>query len=237
MRTVAFESVFPPVAPIEECMVVRVCKEMDEYYHYGGPRGSAGYWASFHDELVFPDLSRSKKPDEQTIGVLNHEAFHQYVYYALLKHNPPVWFNEGYAEYFFCVNSTRKTLKFEKRHQMRYSVIKSALGMGKLIPTKEFIKLSHGQYMQRASLCYAQGWAFATWLKNVTKNKRYKQIPDIFFLELQKGYEEMGAQGRMFPGAGRERGPAVEKAMEKAFEGIDLEQLHKDFEKDLKRRM
>ena len=46
MREYAFETVFPPVAPIEECMIIRVCKEMDEYYHYGAPRGSAGYWSS-----------------------------------------------------------------------------------------------------------------------------------------------------------------------------------------------
>ena len=51
-------------------MVVRVCKEMDEYYHYGAPRGSAGYWFSADDELVFPDLSQSTRPDQSTIGVL-----------------------------------------------------------------------------------------------------------------------------------------------------------------------
>ncbi len=243
MRKYAFETVFPPVAPIEECMIVRVCKEMDEYYHYGAPRGSAGYWSSGHDELVFPDLSRSKKPDEKTIGVMHHEAFHQYIHYALLKNNLPIWFNEGYAEYFFCVESTKAKLKFMKRHPMRYGTVKSALGSGDLIPLKDFIKMNQPQYYARSSLCYAQGWAFSTWMKNITKNERYREIPKIMFQEMQRGYLEL-QQGRT-EGLGMGRGmnmygeynPVVQAAMKKAFEGIDLEKLDEDFKKDLKRKM
>jgi hypothetical protein len=236
------------VAPIEEAMVVRVCKEMDEYYHYGAPRGSAGYWASMDDELVFPDLAQSKKPDVDTVGVMAHEGFHQYIYYALLKHNPPVWFNEGYAEYFFCVDFKsfdKKKLHFEARHPMRYGTVKSALGTGGLVPIKEFIRMSQAQYYSRAQLCYSQGWAFATWLKNLTRNERYQEIPKIFFQEMQKGYLEeaqaaAGPDG--FPAGippeflGREN-KVTEAALEKAFEGIDLDLLHEDFLKGIKRDM
>ncbi len=247
MREFAYERVFPPVEPIKEAMVVRVCKEMDEYYHYGAPRGSAGYWYSVDDELVFPDLAQSKKPDVKTVGVMAHEGFHQYIHYALLKHDPPVWFNEGYAEYFFCVNFKywgEKRLKFDPRHPMRHSTVKTALGTGKLIPIKDFIKLTHRQYMANAQLCYSEGWAFATWLKNITKNKRYQEIPKIFFQEMQKGYlEELNAAGDLdgipgLPPAFRGRGSKVaEDALNKAFEGIDLEQLNKDFLKGIKRSM
>ena len=240
MRKHAFEKVFPPVAPIEECMIIRVCKEMPEYYHYGAPRGSAGYWSSGHDELVFPDLSRSKKPDEKTIGVMHHEAFHQYIHYALLKNNLPIWFNEGFAEYFYCVEGwSEKKLKFAKRHGMRYGTVKSALGAGKLVPLKDFIKMDQPHYYARASLCYAQGWAFATWMKNVTKDERYKRIPEVMFQEMQKGYlqRQQGASG---PFGGRvfgEYNEVVKAAMEKAFEGIDIEEMEKAFHKDLKRKM
>lgn len=243
MREFAFETVFPPVAPIEEAMVVRVCKEMDEYYHYGAPRGSAGYWSPGHDELVFPDLSRSKKPDKATIGVLNHEAFHQYIHYALLKNSLPIWFNEGFAEYFFCVESTGKKLKFMKRHPMRYSVVKSALGSKQLIPIPEFIKYTQPRYYARPSLCYSQGWAFCTWMKNITKDERYKRIPEVMFQEMQKGYLERlnGLSAGGGGGGGRgmwgEYNDVVQAAMAKAFEGIDLEQMDKDFKHDLKRKM
>lgn len=246
MREFAFEKVFPPVAPIEDAMVVRVCKEMDEYYHYGAPGGSAGYWASMDDELVFPDLAQSSKPDEKTVGVMAHEGFHQYIYYALLKHNPPVWFNEGYAEYFFCVNFkwwSEKRLDFDDKHPMRYGTVKNALATGKLIPIKDFIKMTQREYYANAQLCYSQGWAFATWLKNVTRNKRYQEIPKIFFQEMQRGYlEQAGADGDagipgLPPGFGGRQNQVTEQALEKAFEGIDLDELNEDFLKGVKRHM
>ncbi len=242
MRTNAFEKVFPPVEPINECMVVRVCKEMDEYHHYGGPGGSAGYWSSGSDELVFPDLSQSKKPDIETVGVMHHEGFHQYIHYALLKHHPPIWFNEGFAEYFFCVDfkSWSEKLVFEKRHPMRYGTVKSSANDGSMVPLKDFIQMSQPQYYSRAQLCYSQGWAFATWLKNVTKNERYQQVPVILFQEMQKAYAAQAAGGPGFPGGGWDpsgRDAATKAAMEKAFEGIDLDVMHEEFLNDVKRKM
>ncbi len=238
MREYAYQKVFPPVEPLKECMVVRVCREMDEYHHYGGPMGSAGYWSNGTDEFVLPDLSRSKKPDKQTLGVLHHEGFHQFIYYSLLKHNPPVWFNEGFAEYFFCVQPAGKRMKFLKRHPMRYSVVKTAAATGKLIPIKEFIHLSHAQYMARANLCYAEGWAFATWLKNITRNERYRQVPEIFFREMQKGWlEQKRNGGGGFPGMGMGPSPVVKRALEKAFEGIDLDKMNEEFVEAVKKKM
>jgi hypothetical protein len=243
MRTNAYEKVFPPVAPIMSCMVVRVCKEMDEYYHYGAPRGSAGYWSSGTDELVFPDLSQSKKPDITTIGVMHHEAFHQYIHYALLENHPPIWFNEGFAEYFFCVEfkSWGERLSFEKRHPMRYATVKSEAGSGGLVPLKDLIKMSQGQYYSRAQLCYSEGWAFATWLMNVTKNERYRQIPRIMFEEMQKRFaaaSQPGPDGQRDPTAFFGGGEKIlEDATEKAFEGIDLDKLHEEFVEDIKRKM
>jgi len=243
MRVNAFEKVFPPPYPIKECGVIRVCKEMDEYHHYGGPGGSAGYWSSGTDELVFPDLSRSKKEDPMTIGVLHHEGFHQYIHYALGGNAPPIWFNEGFAEYFFCVSmkSRGERLVFEDRHPMRYSVVKSALGSGGLTPIKRFIELSQMEHYSQSSLHYAEGWAFCTWMMRVTRNERYREIPKILFQEMQKGFLELkdDPMGRMrgaMSGKPMDN-PVIRKATEKAFEGIDLEELEKDFLNDLKRRM
>ena len=65
---------------------------------------------------------------DDTIGVLQHEGFHQYIYYCLLKHNPPVWFNEGFAEYFYTAKPAGRRVVFEDSHPKRYGTIKSALG-------------------------------------------------------------------------------------------------------------
>jgi len=252
MRVNAFEKVFPPPYPIKECGVIRVCKEMKEYMAYGAPGGSAGYWSSGDDELVFPDLSPSKRADPLTIGVMQHEGFHQYIHYALAGNAPPIWFNEGFAEYFFCVSmkSVGKRVIYDKRHSMRYGFIKTAMsakpdsGRG-ITPIKEFIWLSQMQHYRNSSLHYSQGWAFCTWLMR-TKNERYNQIPVILFQEMQKAFveqkekREKGEAGGFpgFGGGGFGRGPKgnpiLKAATEKAFEGIDLDELEKDFRKGFK---
>jgi hypothetical protein len=239
----AFTKVFPLVKPLEDCMVVRICKEGDEFRHYSGMGGGVlGYWAAMKDELVVPDLSPSKQADPMTVGVMNHEAFHQYIFYCLHGNNPPVWFNEGFAEFFYCVKPAGKTkMGFLKNHPMRFGTVKSALGSDNLIPVKDFIRLTHRQYMQQASLCYAQGWAFSWFLKRLTRNERYQQIPEIYFRELQNGFGEAKADvpeglppGMGIPG----RGQGVrQKALEAAFEGIDLDKLDADFKRDLKRKL
>lgn len=239
MRKFAYEEVFPPAAPIEEAMVVRVCKEMDEYHHYGGPQGTAGFWVGARDELVFPDLGAGKKPDDDTLGVLHHEGFHQYVHYALGKHDPPAWFNEGFAEYFYCARPAGKRMKFEERHPKRYGVVKSALGTGSLAPLKDFLKMTQAEYYQNSQLYYSQGWAVTTWLLNVTRNERYRQIPHIYFREMRDAYRQAAASDNPFAGfPGRAEGSPIERAaMEKALEGVDLDRLHEDFLSDLKHRM
>ena len=69
----------------------------------------------------------------------------------------------------------------------------------------------------------------------------YRQVPEIMFQEMQKGYLEQSQQEG--PGGFRGRGmygeynPVVKAAMEKAFEGIDIEEMDEAFRKDLKRRM
>ena len=70
---------------------------------------------------------------------------------------------------------------------------------------------------------------------------RYQQIPDIYFNELQQGYAEAG-KANDGPGGipprfmGRDN-EVTKRALEKAFEGIDLEKLHKDFTQGIKRGM
>ena len=79
---------------------MRVCGDRKEYHEYGGPGGSAGYWNSGSEELVFYDASRSKKIDDDTVSVLYHEAFHQYIYYSVGNVAPHSWFNEGHGDYY-----------------------------------------------------------------------------------------------------------------------------------------
>lgn len=218
MRAQCFETWFPPLRPIEDVMVVRVCKDRATYHHYGGPPGTGGYWASFRDELVFPDFSRSKKADKSTLGVLHHEGWHQYLHYAIGGRMSPIAFNEGLAEFFFCAEPKgRKKMKIGDRHPMRHGVVKTAASTGELIPVAEFLMLTQRQHYSRASLCYSEGWALFYWLLQGTKNKAYQQIP----LKIYKALPEL----------------SWELAVKQALEGLDPEQLHKDFLKGIKKHL
>ena len=81
------------------CSVVRVCKDRDQYFTYGGPLGSAGYWFALQEELVLYD-DQDRQGRDATWRVLGHEAFHQYIHYYMGNQEPHSWFNEGHAEYY-----------------------------------------------------------------------------------------------------------------------------------------
>jgi hypothetical protein len=218
MRTQCFEAYFPPKTPITDVMVVRVCKTKDTYYHYGGPRGTGGYWASGRDELVFPDFSRSKKADKATLGVLHHEGWHQYLFYATGGRPSPISFNEGFAEFFFCAEPKgRKKMKIGDRHPMRHGTVKTAAATGKLAHLSHFWRLTQREHYAKSQLHYSQGWALCYWLMKGTRNDAYKQVP----LKLYNALVEMSWQA----------------AVDHALEGIDLDKMNEDFLKDLKRIM
>src|SRR5262249_7475788 len=79
---------------LSKCSVVRVCKDAGEYHSYGGPAMAAGHWDSNARELViYDDRANGGKGD--TWITLNHEAFHQYIYYFYGNLAPHSWYNEG----------------------------------------------------------------------------------------------------------------------------------------------
>jgi hypothetical protein len=218
MRSQCFEVWFPALRPIEDVMVVRVCKDRATYHHYGGPPGTGGYWASGRDELVFPDFSRSKKADKSTLGVLHHEGWHQYLHYAIGGRGSPIAFNEGIAEFFFCAEPKgRKKMAIGKRHPMRHGIVKTAASTGKLIPVRRFLLLTQREHYSQAGLCYSEGWALFYWLLEGTRNKAYKAIP-------RKIYDALVEM-------------SWKDAVEHALEGIDPKKLHEDFLKGIKRNL
>jgi hypothetical protein len=97
----AYEALFPPSKPITAVSVIRVFADKQGYANYVAPdmRWTSGVWDPSRKELVIAgDKSASSR--ELRDSVLNtawHEAFHQYLFYALDYRSPPIWLNEGYA--------------------------------------------------------------------------------------------------------------------------------------------
>ena len=194
IREQVYEQQFPPARPIDTVCIVRVCENAKEYRAYGGPPGSAGYWSPGAEELVFYDASASKKADKNTLAVLYHEAFHQYIHYSVGRVAPHSWFNEGHGDYY--AGAEFKHGKFKiKPFQWRVGVIRSAIVQGErpyeeltgedgkvtrswerkgYTPLENLVTFSQREYYSYPGVCYAQGWSLIFFLREIVpKNKKY----------------------------------------------------------------
>ena len=79
-----------------EIPVLRIVKNSKEYAEYGGHGG--GQWSSATKELIVPCYKETDQ--KQTWIVLNHEGFHQFIYYKCGKVDPHSWYNEGTGDYY-----------------------------------------------------------------------------------------------------------------------------------------
>lgn len=192
IREQVYEKQFPPAKPVDTVSVMRVCGDAVEYHAYGGPGGSAGYWNNHSEELVFYDASRSKRIDDDTLYVLYHEAFHQYIYYSVGNVSPHSWFNEGHGDYY--AGEKYGGSKFTiTPFRWRIGTIKTALNQGPrsckiekdkdgkehkvwgnagYTPLKDFVEFSQGEYYSYPAVCYAQGWSLIYFLREEVPKKK-----------------------------------------------------------------
>ncbi|MEE9391993.1 MAG: hypothetical protein V3W41_05770 [Planctomycetota bacterium] len=259
LRKAVYEKMFPPQVQITTVCTVRVLSTQSEYYQYGGPRGSAGYWNSRKEELVlfdsFDGLGK-KKSRAATRSVMYHEAFHQYIHYAVGELAPHPWFNEGHGDYFAGARISGSKVgigTFEWRTDYLKRLLRD--DGNSLIPTRSLIRLPQSEYYNNAGMKYSQGWAFVYYLRKVTKNKKWSAALDTYFdylsenvasFKKKKKEKEDEDDGKSGPG-GDLPGLAgitvvdwedqekikeiLETAVDKAFDGIDLEKLDKSFER------
>ncbi len=221
IREQVYEVQFPPSQPVKAVSIVRICGDRNEYHAYGGPGGSAGYWNDNAEELVFYDASPARKVDEDTLAVLYHEAFHQYIYYSVGNVAPHSWFNEGHGDYYAgskYVNSKFKigpfnwrvgTVKEAIRQGPRAYTVKKDEKTGKeqrifasdkgYTPIKDLVAFSQGDYYSYPGVSYAQGWSLIYFLREeVPKKKAYAEkwgkILDKYFVALKR---EVAKEGKL----------------------------------------
>jgi hypothetical protein len=175
---------FPPSEPDildKIAPIVRITKDLDIYSSYGGPGGSAGYWSSGHEELVFYD-SPNGKPTK-TLQVMRHEAFHQYIYYSSGSVSPHSWFNEGYGDYFAGCEVTPKGSLIEKPFSWRMGIISNHVRGGTHVALQKITSYSQSDYYADSSLCYAEGWSIVYFLnkgpRSSVRNKFKKEWKTI----------------------------------------------------------
>ena len=160
---------------LSKCSVVRVCKNAEEYHAYGGPPQAAGHWDDNARELViYDDRANGGKGD--TWITLNHEAFHQYIYYFYGNLAPHSWYNEGTGDFYsgYTLKNNRFTLE---KNLWRRDTIKEAIRSDKFVPLRELMRFSQKEYYGRNKLqahpavCYAEGWSLIWFLRTGKKNR------------------------------------------------------------------
>ena len=138
------------------------------YKSYGGSEGTAGYWSPFHQELVIYD-DQGGGGRRNTWATLNHEAFHQYIFYFYGNIAPHSWYNEGTGDFYsgYIYKNGRFTLK---ENPWRKETIKAAIRDEEFVPLKDIFRYKQSDYYANPSICYAQGWSMIYFLRTGKKN-------------------------------------------------------------------
>jgi len=221
----AFEQFMPPLEPIEQVSVIRVFENADEYLEYVGDRfrWTQGLWFVPKRELVAraPAVESSQKIAMQAmLGLMYHEAFHQYLFYALDHRSASVWFNEGHATFFGSAEVSRNRLVVGEDRQRAAKVTEMA--RKREIDIEGMLHKSYVDFYragdddeggEERSKNYALAWGMVYYLrKGIAARTRseYASILDAYGEALRET-----------------RDPDVASA--KAFEGIDMRVFEKDF--------
>jgi hypothetical protein len=260
-----YERAFPPAAPIERLAVVRVCRNRDEYHLYGGPKDSSGFWHPGNEELVLFDhaslapkldeaaLRRLEKanvrlPDDDTLVVLYHEAFHQFIHYAVGEFPPHDWFNEGYGDHFAGARIAEATAQVQRieANPWRWQLAREMCATGKdFVPLADLIGAEHATFYNaaRKRFFYAAAWSFVHFLETDAAAKAHPQwsriLPtyfgvtkDKYAAALRRAGPEPTIAARVVAGFN-----ARKAALQAAFAGVDmaaLEQAWRRFGSGLK---
>lgn len=195
---------FPPVKPVDAVSIVRICATKKDYHSYGGPPSSAGYWNSRAEELVL----YTGGPKDETLAVLNHEAFHQYIFYCFGELAPHSWYNEGYGDYYSGAEPEGSGLKV-KPFKWRTETIKGAITGGTFVPINKIIRYTQQEYYANGTLCYAEGWSIIWFLnKGLPAKHPWRTILPTYFDAIRET-----------------RNP--ERAVEAAFKDVDMPAFEK----------
>jgi tetratricopeptide (TPR) repeat protein len=184
-------------------------------YIFSGEAGYRAYLEGIETDIAFesaglyiPTLKQLliwNLPDrDMMMRVVRHEGFHQYL--DRLMDTPPLWFNEGLAEYYERAERDKGKWTFGQIHTDHVRMLKGT--DARLMPLEVFVRLKPGEFKSNPKLCYAQSWAFIHFLRHSTAANA--RIFDQLFKSLQ---------GDVPP----------EDVIEKVFGRIDLEKLQSEF--------
>ncbi len=180
-----YAALSPPRVPITDVSVVRVFRDRAQYLDYipREMKWSGGIWMPGKKELVISPVDTNRPNESRRITLLTvyHEAYHQYMFYALGGRTLPPWIDEGHATLFEgCdVDARRHTVDLEEEPS-RVAGFMKVLDEGRPLRLDRFMRLDLAAFY-RGDLAanYSTAYALVYFLR-----KAFPQYPD-------RGYENL----------------------------------------------
>ena len=196
-----FEEDFPPHRPITSISVVRICNTREEFNTYGQTGGGvAGYFNPGSEELVlfFGDGSI-----HMTLGVMTHEAFHQYCHFLFDRSEAHRWFDEGHGDYYGAWTLKGKNLKPARDMKgglSRVPHLKELFRNDQLASLSRHIRFNHSQWQRQGPQNisnYCQSFGLIYFLREGARRKvpsrywkeEYATIIPNYMKYLNEGYQ------------------------------------------------
>jgi hypothetical protein len=197
----AFERDYPPGKPLTAVSIVRVCKDRDDFIGYSGysMAGAAGWFNPATTELVL--FHGREQGKDYALGVMVHEAFHQYCHFLFDQSEAHRWFDEGQGDYYMGAKFNKNALKITTEMPRGLELIPTLRKMVELdaiVPLEEHLYFSKPEWEERGYASYAQSWSIVYMLRQgmdgrVPKSiwkKEYEHILHDYITTLHSGYLE-----------------------------------------------
>ena len=158
-----------------------------------GGRGenTLGMYSPALKQLLVLDSTDS----DMLLHTVRHEGFHQLLDSELER--PPLWLNEGLAEYFAAAREERGGWRDGKLNEGRLAALKSAR-RGTLVPLERFLFQSPAEFMRTPGPSYAQAWGLVHFLRHSSRENR--DCLEALLSNLQGGQDNRTAIESAFAG-------------------------------------
>ena len=215
----AFARTVPPFSDKTEVNVVRIFDSKEAYASYVGSdvEWSIGCWMPSRRELCILSQGTDNREDKaQTVTIIRHEAFHQYLFYASDAAHHMTWFNEGHACFFEAAETDSQRRVEIKEPRRKRHLMEDMDAVTQNIPY--ILAASHQQFYEgdskRRNLNYTTAWALVYFLRGGTFTGKTAPYAGILnrYLDALKTTRDADA------------------ATQAAFEGVDMKAFQSAFQ-------
>jgi len=213
-----FTQIYPVKAPLQAVSVVKAFETRQEYIAYVGKQyeWTGGLWVAAKKELTVSPMNfgSERKQREAMVNVIQHEGFHQYIYFATGEQHTAVWFNEGNATFFEGIDYKGKNsfIKDTKRLTRVAALLESA-------DINRLLSMSHREFYginknQNYTLAYGLMFFLHKGSRIMSKKyqNNYEKIPTKYYQAILKNRN-------------------AKQATKIAWQGVDMKKFNKAFNK------